>query len=125
MGSKVSKKEVPEVVSQIDEVFSEVSLLANQSDIGSDFSHFISHSKGVYWICLIRKKTRSNLARRFMTWFDPESPEILGIRYFVSGELSETNLDLGLSNWKTLLMTECLTWASKLSFEQLDQESND
>ena len=106
-------------------MFSEVSHLANQSDIGSDFSHFTSHSKGIYWICLIRKKTRSNLARRFMTWFDPESPEVLGIRYFVSGELSELGLNLSLSNWKTLLMTECLTWASKLSFEQLDQESHD
>lgn len=116
---------IPVVVEIISDIFTEVSSLANKAEIGSDFSYFVSNSKGKYWICLIRKKTRSNMARRFVVNFDPNTPDILHIRYFVSDELSDYSLDMSSSDWRKTLMVEGLIWASKLSFEQSDSNSDE
>ena len=117
--SDVKAKIIPFIVQTIDDLFQEVANEANQADLGSNFSHFISTDKdGVYWICLIRKKSQSVIPRKFTVRFDPyELPEKIDIRYFVSGKLTELNLELDSKDWINKLNAISLFWINELVSE--------
>lgn len=111
----MEKEKYPSIVFDIDEILRSVSNTANESSLGSDFSHFISYSKGVFWICLIRKKTLGNLARKLTIRYDLS--DSIEIRYFVSGELTECTLDLTKESWGKDLEILSMFWVSDLSLE--------
>lgn len=121
----MEKEKYPKIVLEIDEILEDISKIANESNLGSDFSHFISCSKGVFWICLIRKKTLGNLARKLTIHYDPGMSDSIEIRYFVSGELTERTLDLNQESWKKDLEILSMFWVSDLSLEEKIETENE
>lgn len=113
----MEKEKYPSIVFEIKEILEDISKIANESSLGSEFSQFISYSKGVFWICLIRKKTLGNLARKLTIRYDPRLSDSIEIRYFVSGELTECTLDLTKESWKKDLEILSMFWVSDLSLE--------
>ena len=119
------KYHIPSIVSEIDEILEDISKVANESSLGSDFSHFISYSRGIFWICLIRKKTLGNLARKLTIQYDSGISDSIKIRYFVSGELTERILDLNQKSWKKDLEILSMFWVSDLSLEKKIETENE
>ena len=121
----MEKEKYPSTVLDIDEILRSVSNTTNESSLGSEFSHFISYSKGIFWICLIRKKTLGNLARKLTIHYDPGISDSIEIRYFVSGELTERTLDLNQESWKKDLEILSMFWVSDLSLEEKIETENE
>ena len=121
----MEKEKYPSTVFEIDEILEDISKIANESSLGSDFSHFISYSRGIFWICLIRKKTLGNLARKLTIRYDPGMSDSIEIRYFVSGELTERTLDLNQESWKKDLEILSMFWVSDLSLEKKIETENE
>lgn len=121
----MEKEKYPSIVFEINEILEDISKIANESNLGSEFSHFISYSKGIFWICLIRKKTLGNLARKLTIRYDPGMSDSIEIRYFVSGELTERTLDLNQESWKKDLEILSMFWVSDLSLEEKIETENE
>lgn len=121
----MEKEKYPSIVFEIKEILEDISNTANESSLGSEFSHFISYSKGIFWICLIRKKTLGNLARKLTIRYDPGMSDSIEIRYFVSGELTERTLDLNQESWKKDLEILSMFWVSDLSLEEKIETENE
>lgn len=119
------KYHIPSIVSEIDEILEDISKVANESSLGSDFSYFISYSRGIFWVCLIRKKTLGNLARKLTIQYDSGISDSIKIRYFVSGELTERILDLNQESWKKDLEILSMFWVSDLSLEKKIETENE
>lgn len=121
----MEKEKYPRIVFEINEILEDISKIANESSLGSEFSHFISYSKGIFWICLIRKKTLGNLARKLTIRYDPGMSDSIEVRYFVSGELTERTLDLNQESWKKDLEILSMFWVSDLSLEEKIETENE
>lgn len=121
----MEKEKYPRIVFEINEILEDISKISNESSLGSEFSHFISYSKGIFWICLIRKKTLGNLARKLTIRYDPGMSDSIEIRYFVSGELTERTLDLNQESWKKDLEILSMFWVSDLSLEEKIETENE
>ena len=119
---KRENKIYPDIVFEISEVLKGVADIANKYNLGSDFSYFTSTSGGIFWSCLIRKKTQGNLARKLTVRYNPDITGFVEIKYFVSGNLTEHILNLDrCQSWKKELETLSLFWVSDLSLEKKEE----